>query len=205
MNPERPYSGAYSRRRFSNADVSNLSANYTEDPSDVKKRNLTVRFNGLIGRVAGEGLTVGSEVPPCVASATVTDGVSVTIVAQPFAGYHFVKWVGAPVNGYTSPTQTIKMTANYDITAIFEADDPGTTPPNGNTDGGPVGGDHDHDAEKPDGYQYKPQGGSTGVLAFLGVYPMQGESNLRAFVRKYWWAILIVGYIAYKEWKGARQ
>lgn len=197
-----PYQGAYSRRRFSNYAINRTSADkpdlHMESYGDInlKKVTLKVSWNGAMGRVTGSGnYTVETATPPCQASATVIPGTTVTLTATPDAGYHFEGWRGAPVEGVTSQSVNIKVSNNLNVSAVFAPDTPG--------EHHDLGGDHDHDEEKPDGYQYKPQGGSTDVLAFLGVYPMAGESGLRAFVRKYWWAILIVAYIAYKEWKGA--
>lgn len=198
------YNGAYSRRRFSNYTGDPTDADKpdfhieTSDPIALKKATLKVSWNGAMGRVTGSGnYTVETATPACEGSATVIAGTTVTLTAEPDAGYHFVGWRGAPVEGVTSQSVNIRVSNNLNVSAVFAPDTPG--------EHHDLGGDHDHDAEKPNGYQYKPQGGSTGVLAFLGVNTMQGESNLRAFVRKYWWAILIVAYIAYKEWKGGKQ
>ena len=199
-----PYQGAYSRRRFSNYTVDPTAADkpdlHLESHGDItlKKVTLKVSWNGAMGRVTGSGnYTVETATPPCQAAATVIPGTTVKLTAEPDAGYHFEGWRGAPVEGVTSQSVNIKVSNNLNVSAVFAPDTPG--------EHHDLGSDHDHDAEKPNGYLNQPPGGGTGVLAFLGVNPMQGESNLRAFVRKYWWAILIVAYIAYKEWKGARQ
>ncbi len=185
-----PYQGAYSRRRFSNYAINQTSADNTglhmesHGTVTLKKVTLKVSWNGAMGRVTGSGnYTVETATPPCQASATVIPGTTVTLTAEPFAGYHFEGWRGAPVEGVTSQSVKIKVSNNLNVSAVFAPDTPG--------EHHDLGGDHDHDAEKPNGYQYKPQASIV--------------DQVKPFVKKWWWAILIVAYIAYKEWKGARQ
>lgn len=179
-----PYQGAYSRRRFSNYSLDANSHVETHDTSAVKTSVLKVSWNGTQGRVTGSGnFQIDAEAPACQASAKVVTGNTVTLVATPNAGYHFEGWRGMPVSGVTDKSVTVKMMQDYNVSAVFAPDMPG--------EHHDLGGDHDHDAEKPNVYQYKPQGGIV--------------DQVKPFVKKWWWAILIVAYIAYKEWKGARQ
>ena len=180
------YQGAYSRRRFSNYSTEKDADLHVEGSGDInlKKVTLKVSWNGAMGRVTGSGnYTVDTETPPCLASATVIPGTTVTLTAEPDAGYHFVGWRGAPVEGVTSQSVNIRVSNNLNVSAVFAPDTPG--------EHHDLGGDHDHDAEKPNGYQYKDLGGDSNVY------------KVKSFVKKWWWAILIVAYIAYKEWKGA--
>ena len=185
-----PYQGAYSRRRFSNYAINRTSADkpdlHMESYGDInlKKVTLKVSWNGAMGRVTGSGnYTVETATPPCQASATVIPGTTVTLTATPDAGYHFEGWRGAPVEAVTSQSVNIKVSNNLNVSAVFAPDMPG--------EHHDLGGDHDDDVEKPNGYQYNPQASIV--------------DQVKPFVKKWWWAILIVAYIAYKEWKGARQ
>lgn len=206
-----PYQGAYSRRRFSNYAINRTSADkpdlHMESYGDInlKKVTLKVSWNGAMGRVTGSGnYTVETATPPCQASATVIPGTTVTLTATPDAGYHFEEWRGAPVEGVTSQSVKIKVSNNLNVSAVFAPDTPGEHPsdnPTGGNGGEPPVSGGGNGGEPP--VSGGGNGGSIGMLDFLGVYPMAGEPYLRAFVRKYWWAILIVAYIAYKEWKGA--
>ena len=184
------YNGAYSRRRYSNLSLDQTASERPDlhvegsDPIDIKKVTLKVSWNGAMGRVNGSGnFQISPDTPACEASATVIAGTSVTLTATPDAGYHFVGWRGAPVEGVTSQSVNIRVADNYNVSAVFAPDTPG--------EHHDLGGDHDHDAEKPYGYLDQPQGSIV--------------DQVKPFVKKWWWAILIVAYIAYKEWKGARQ
>ena len=73
------------------------------------------------------------------------------------------------------------MSNNLNVSAVFAPDTPG--------EHHDLGGDHDDDVEKPNGYLDQPQ---------YSIF-----DQVKPFVKKWWWAILIVAYIAYKEWKGA--
>lgn len=183
---EQTYQGAYSRRRFSNYSTEKDADLHVEGSGDInlKKVTLKVSWNGAMGRVTGSGnYTVETATPACEGSATVIPGTTVTLTAEPFAGYHFVRWNGLVTVKDTSNPVNIKVSNNLNVSAVFAPDTPG--------EHHDLGGDHDHDAEKPNGNQYKPQGSIV--------------DQVKPFVKKWWWAILIVAYIAYKEWKGARQ
>lgn len=175
------YNGAYSRRRFSNFEIeTGESIGATPAP-----RVLKVAWNGTMGSVTGTGgfAVSGASTPPDYGIATVAEGDTVTLTATANAGYHFVRWNGPVTGKNTSNPVDVKMTQHCEVIAVFAPDMPG--------EHHDLGGDHDHDAEKPTGYQHEPQGGIV--------------DQVKPFVKKWWWAILIVAYIAYKEWKGARQ
>lgn len=179
------YNGAYSRRRYSNYtgdptdDVKPDFHIETSDPIDLKKVTLKVSWNGAMGRVNGSGnFQISPDTPACEASATVISGTSVALTATPLDGYHFVGWRGVPVEGVTSQSVNVKVAADYNVTAVFAPDTPvDHKEPSGN--GGNVP-------------QITSQGG--GIV-----------DQVKPFVKKWWWAILIVAFIAYKEWKGGKQ
>ncbi len=200
------YQGAYSRRRFSNFEIETGGSIGAIPAPKVLK----VAWNGTMGSVSGTGgFRVSQETtPPSYGLATVGAGDTVKLTATANAGYHFVKWNGPVTGKNISNPVDVKMTQNCEVIAVFAPDTPGEHPsdnPTGGNGGEPPvsGGGNGNGGEPP--VSGGGNGGSTGMFGFLGVYPMTGEPYLRAFVRKYWWAILIVSYIAYKEWKGARQ
>lgn len=184
-----PYQGAYSRRRFSNFEIG------TSDPIDNPGsfKTLSVHWDPSMGKVTGSGNfnANGSG----FGLATAAPGDTITLTAYPEKGYHFVHWGGAVSAKNTNNPIDIKMNTSADVKAVFAKDPDIPSPP-------PGGGDPDTPLDPGTGGN----GGNGGnVFTFLGVYPKAGESNLKAFIRQYWWAILIVAYIVYKEWKGAKQ
>ena len=206
------YQGAYSRRRFSNSSVAGNSNVETNDNYDVKTSVLKVSWNGTQGRVTGSGsFQIDTEVPACLASAKVLTGNTVTLVATPNAGYHFERWSGMPVSGVTNKSVTIKMTQDYNIRAVFAPDMPGEHPsdnPTGGNGGEPPvsGGGNGNGGEPPVSGGGNGNGNGNGGNHTNGLYGGSFvDQKLIPFVRQWWWAILIVAYIAYKEWKGARQ
>lgn len=174
-----PYSGAYSRRKFSNYSaaskaVGGLSATQNDDVPNPQPPVCTakVAWNGKMGRVNGNGLVLYTEAHEGMGAVSAAQGSSVTLTASPLAGYRFVKWHGAPVEGKTSPEVTFQMNADCSIAAEFAAVDPGT----GGAGGVVVG------PETPE----KPSS-------------VKKDSAVAAFVKKWWWALLIAAYVIYKE------
>lgn len=147
-------------------------------------RTANVGWNGKMGRVSGNGLVLDNEGRANSGVISATQGSSVTLTASPLDGYHFVKWVGAPVDGKTSAKITFPMNANYNITAEFAANDPNPGSGNGNVIGGGGGGGI---------------GTSDTPATVAPTTVKKQESGVMAFVKKWWWAILIVAYIVYKE------
>ena len=136
---------------------------------------LVVRWNGQMGRVTcnSNNFTLGSGTPANGGSITATAGNTVKLSAEPKDGYRFVRWEGGPVDGSTSKTVTLAVT-DTTINAVFEPED--------NTEGG---------TETPGGIIVsKPVGNDIMGMAMT-------------FVRKWWWALLIVAYLVYKE-KGGK-
>lgn len=147
-------------------------------------RTANVGWNGKMGRVSGNGLVLDNEGRANSGVISATQGSSVTLTASPLDGYHFVKWVGAPVDGKTSAKITFQMNANYNITAEFAANDPNPGSGNGNVIGGGGGGGI---------------GTSETPAPVTPTTVKKQESGVIAFVKKWWLAILIVAYIVYKE------
>lgn len=149
-------------------------------------RTANVTWDGKMGRVNGNSLVLDDTARTGSGVVTASQGSSVTLTASPLAGYRFVKWRGAPVDGKTSSTITFQMNSNYNIKAEFAAEDPG----NGGGGGGSViggggGGGSPTDTPSP-------------TVTTVS----KKETGVKAFVKKWWWAILIVAYVVYKEMKG---
>ena len=128
----------------------------------------------------------------------VNNGCSITLTASASQGYHFLRWDGCSVAGQegrhskTSNPITEQIFGERTITAVFEADTPGggggETPPGGGGGETPPGG----------GGGETPGGGG-------GIETPTTEStgfSLKSFVKKWWWAILIVAYIVIKDREG---
>ena len=180
----KPYSGAYSRRRFSNFEIeTGGSMGATPDPKVLK-----VAWNGTMGSVTGTGgfAVSGASTPPDYGMATVAEGDTVTLTATANAGYHFVRWNGPVTGKITSNPVDVKMTQHCEVIAVFAKDENG-----GGSDTGTGSGGSDTGGGS---------GGSGSSDTGGGIV-----DQVKPFVKKWWWAILIVAYIAYKEWKGARK
>ena len=179
------YSEAFSRR-FSNFVAT------AETPQDYSLENpiartLTVVWDGDRGRVLGDATAnprPAKSIPASSCSFSVKSGDSIKLTAAAGEGYHFVKWVGGPVDGDTSKTVNITMKDDCTVEAVFAADEP--TPGNGDPEDPATG-----DPEDP-----LPNGDtpSEGIII-----------KLKPFLKKWWWVILIVAYIAYNEWKGGKK
>lgn len=195
---EQAYQGAYSRR-FSNSSVVSGSSVVNES-SPLKTFQLKVRWNGTKGRVVGSGnfALESDSAAACVANASAVAANTITLTATPKSGYRFAGWRGIPVAGNTNETVTIKMLQNYDVTAVFEAvENPGG--------GDYTGGDENTGGgENPGGNDYTGGGENPGG-GYTPIAPTNPTDVAKTFVKKWWWAILIVAYIAYKEWKGSRK
>ena len=202
-----PYQGAYSRRRFSNAAVvSGISSDYQQDPgsgsgnglnigvgdgTDIHLQNfktLSVKWDSSKGSVTGSG---NFNARDGFGLATAAPGDTITLTARANQGYHFVKWGGGVLTSTnTSNPISIKMNTSVEVTAVFAKDsDDGTPPPGGNDDPGPLGYE---------GGENPPSG--SGSNGRYDSYPRDNTMDkVKSFVKKWWWAILIVAYIVYKE------
>ena len=154
--------------------------------SQQQTRTANVSWDGKMGRVSGNGLVLDDSGRANSGVLSATQGSSVTLTASPLAGYHFVKWHGAPIEGKTSAKITFQMNNNYTIGAEFAADEPGTG--TGGGGGNVIGGGGGSITDTP-----QPITESTVA---------KKETGVKAFVKKWWWAILIVAYVVYKERKG---
>lgn len=146
-------------------------------------KTANVSWDGSMGRVTGNGLVLSDTGRANSGVLTANAGSTVTLTASPLAGYHFVKWQGVPVDGKTTETVSFQMNNNYNIKAVFAADNPNSG--GGNVVGGGGGGGSvitDQPVDQP-----TVTGGKTNT------------GKVKAFVKKWWWAILIVAYVVYKE------
>lgn len=161
-----------------------IAANFEAAPSQT--RTVNVRYDETMGQVTGSGFSQGS--------LTAQVGASVTLKATPKAGYEFVRWSGAPVDGKTTPSVTFQVNSNYDLVAVFRkttvtsgttsaADTPGSGHVVGGSGGGSTFGTSSNPVETPT--EDSPNG-----------------FDLKAFLKKWWWAIAIAAYIIYKEKEG---
>ena len=175
-----------------------LYANFERQNYPTKTAN--IQWNGAMGRVSGSSsnFTLGSGTPANSATVTAVQGSSVTLTATPLDGYHFVKWSGGPssISGHTEPTRTFQLNEAYTINAIFAADNPN---PGSHADepGVVVGGETPVGGQDPENPEPNTNGGGA-----TGGITMQ---TVTAFVKKWWWALAIVAYVVYKEWKGGRK
>lgn len=146
-------------------------------------RTAKVSWDGKMGRVNGNSLVTSPEVREGVGTVSATQGSSVTLTASPLAGYRFVKWHGAPVEGKTSTTVSFPMNSDYSIRAEFAANDP---VPGSGGGGVNIGGGG---AENPENPAEEPAS-------------VRKDSGVMAFVKKWWWALLIAAFFIYKEREG---
>lgn len=145
---------------------------------DEPKKTLTVSWDAKKGRV-----TCSSGISKTKDGFTVsaTSGDTVTLKAAPLTGYRFVKWTGGPVNGRTDDQVTLAVSADYAVYAEFAADN----------------GDDPGSYDDPDSYDNPTDptvtnGGDT-------------TGKVMAFVKKWWWALLIGAYLVYDATKGGRK
>lgn len=168
---------------FALSKDTSLVACFAKDlAGDPENKVANVSWDSKMGRVNGNGLVLSAESRSGSGQLTATQGSTVSLTASPLAGYKFVAWRGAPVEGSTSTTVSFQMNGNYAIRAEFATDTP-------------VGPNTPVDPETPGDTPIGPEtpgnvgGASTGF-------------NLKSFVKKWWWAILIVAYIVCRDRKG---
>ncbi|MBQ6729928.1 MAG: InlB B-repeat-containing protein [Bacteroidales bacterium] len=151
----------------------------------VASHTLRVDWNREQGRVTASGNAMQN------GEMSVRTGDQVTLEAAPADGYVFKCWAGVSKNT-TSRTITVTMPDHdLSLTAVFAKS--AETPGGGG--GTPGGGTSDTPPDKPtDGPVV---GNVTGSTDLVG--------KAVAFAKQWWWALLIVGYIAYKEMKGGRR
>lgn len=147
-------------------------------------RTAKVTWDGKMGRVNGNSLVTSPEAREGVGTVSATQGSSVTLTASPLAGYRFVKWHGAPVEGKTSTTVSFPMNSDYSIHAEFAAN---PSVPSSGGGGGNIGGGGS--AENPENPAEEPASVRKG-------------NGVMAFVKKWWWALLIAAFFIYKEREG---
>lgn len=161
--------------------VACFAKDFAGSPDNNKVAN--VSWDSKMGSVNGDGLVLSSEARASSGQLAAAQGSTVSLTASPLDGYKFVAWHGAPVEGKTSKTVSFQMNANYTIRAEFASEKQSTG--GGGTGGG--GGT---------------SGGGTDPETPSVVSPAGTGFSLMSFVKKWWWAILIVAYIVYKDRKG---
>ena len=190
--------------------VANTDCNFTavfRQASTPVYHNVTVVYNSTMGNVTTPGLAPDPGYPDSNgtmrASMSVQYGNSVTLVATPKAGYRFVRWEGCIIAG--KPNMTVsnhqvvqQIFSDRTLYAVFAPE--GGNPGGG---GGETPGSHS-DPSHTDPINPNPV---NPVDPVNPVNPNGGDITGKAvaFAKKWWWAILIVGYIAYKEMKGGRR
>ncbi len=99
---------------------STVNGNLNIEYSDWSTHTFTLESGGVVLNITStEG---GQILQPDDQVTTYDENTTVTIQAENFGGYRFVKWTGETktVNDTSSKTTTINMTDDYNITAEFE-------------------------------------------------------------------------------------
>lgn len=199
--------------------VANTDCNFTavfRQASTPVYHNVTVVYNSTMGNVTTPGLAPEPGYPDSNgtmhASMSVQYGNSVTLVATPKAGYRFVRWEGCIIAG--KPNMTVsnhqvvqQIFSDRTLYAVFAPE--GGNPGGGGSSETPSGGGGNtinKDPINPNPVNPTPNPVNP-VYPVNPVNPNGGDITGKAvaFAKKWWWAILIVGYIAYKEMKGGRR
>ena len=179
--------------------VANTNCNFTavfRQVSTPTYHTVAVVYNSTRGTVFGNGLTPEPGYPDgngqMRASMSVQNGNSVTLTAQPKQGYRFVRWEGLTVAGKLNQTsanpQIVQQVfANLNLNAVFEPESGG-------------GSDDQHDPDEPTPGDSPTPGNDPN----MPMGPAILANKAIAFAKQWWWALLIVGYIVYKEMKGGR-
>lgn len=177
--------------------------NRQQNPIDVKlDRNLDITANFTKVNIAyhvdvdwdvSMG-TVSASQAMNGGSITVNTGDSVTLHAQPKAGFKFVRWDGVNLAGNTqdNSSEIITLTINRDLSlkAVFAAEDPADNEHNEDDENSGDGGSYG-------GGSY---GGNGGGGSYGGEEPVDGGSStetetqtgILALAKKYWWIIAAV-------------
>lgn len=184
----RQYSGAYSRRRYSNysaaaaKNAATGSATFgTASDNDDPQAMCTLRVSCIasMGRVTASGMQDGQ--------VTVRKGSQVTLEATPRDGYRFVRWdIASRLPAGTDTTAnpiTLTVNGNTTVTAVFAK------------------------TESPliDYPEIKPDGPAPAPVTIITSAASDPVATAIALAKKYWWALLIVGYIIYDSRKGGQK
>ena len=145
--------------------------------------NIIVSYDSSMGRVVASGMQEGR--------LSATPGTQVTLEATPKDGYVFKQWEGINLAGNvqdnTSRRITITMPArDLTLRAVFakSAENPGS---GGGTPGSGTSDDN----------------GEVVVIDTPTIVSTSGSltDKVLPFVKKWWWAIAIVAWVCYKNWK----
>lgn len=179
------YSGAYSRRRYSNFTTTADTPLKDTDGTDGSTQQVTLRvdFDASLGRVTAAGMKDGAITAP--------KGTQVTLEATPIGSARFVCWSLPVKNNSVKDTAnkiTLTLTGNERIKAVFAGEQqkeniqvaPHVLTPEPSPSPSPVNPT----------VNYLDAGGA-GLM-----------DKAMSFAKKWWWALLIVAYLVYKETKG---
>lgn len=200
---------AYSGYRFKNWEGDYPAGKSTTNPLQISlTKNVTLRavfervpeqtytvnvnWDRDKGNVTGGSLNNGS--------ATVHRGDSITLSATPKSGYKFVRWEGVNLGGNiqdnNSSTITLTISRDLNLTAVFaeansssgsgSQETPGTGSGSGQNNGSYI---------------------NPGTIGNGSSSVTNGDimEQAKGFLKKWWWAVAIIGYILYKNWKGGKE
>lgn len=164
-----------------------------------------IEWNDAMGTVGSSSHRINKLLG--TATAQVATGNNITLTANAATGYKFVRWEGCVIAGKpnmtkTSPTITEQIFDNRTLRAVFE-------PVNGNGGGGNSGGGSSDTPGNSGG------GNDPGNKEIIDPNPGAGGNStpvqatdalaqVKAFVKKWWWALAIGAYVLYQNRKGGK-
>lgn len=188
MNKNTGYTGAYSRRRYSNFSTgTETPLKGSADPTGgTQQVILRVDYDQTLGQVAAADLHDGAITAP--------KGTQVQLEATPIGNARFVCWNASfrlPAGAATSNPINITLKGNDRIKAVFAAENQNTDnifiDPN-------VINPHIIDGLLPPPQPFvRPNAGGAGLVG-----------KAVAFAKKWWWALLVVAVVIYDK-KGGGQ
>ena len=95
-----------------------VSAPDTDAPLSYALNTLSTAGGSVTVTVDGEDTVIGPGEVEIISD--IPAGTHVEFAASPGEEYKFVKWLGEPIDGVTSPATTIDMQDDCEITAVFQ-------------------------------------------------------------------------------------